>query len=95
MNIPSQFDLMGRTFKVNASPKLGIDYHGLCSPDTNEIHISKDIPYTKMESVFFHELVHAILSLMGECELYGNEKFVETFGGLLHQAMSTSKGVIK
>lgn len=92
MIIPQTFMLMGREFKVVITPKQGIDYHGACLPDLNEIHISKDIPRSKIESVFFHELTHAILAIMGQQELYNDETFIEVFSGLLHQAMISAKG---
>lgn len=40
-----------------------------------------------IEKTYFHELVHWILHAMGENELGENEKFVDTFGRLLHQAI--------
>ncbi len=44
----------------------------------------------KQEEVFLHELVHHILYSMGESDLRNNEKFVGTFSGLLHQALTTA-----
>ena len=42
-----------------------------------------------VEHTFYHELVHAILFNMGEMKLYSNERFVDAFGGMLQQYMST------
>jgi hypothetical protein len=39
------------------------------------------------EQNYIHELVHFILYVMSEDELRNNEKFVETFAFLLHQAI--------
>jgi hypothetical protein len=44
------------------------------------------------EHTFCHELTHAILDLIKEDKLSKNEKFVDLFGGALHQALSTMKG---
>lgn len=38
---------------------------------------------------FFHELVHAILYVMGEKELEGNERFVCAFSSLLKSALES------
>lgn len=95
MQIPKSFKLLGRQFTVISSARHCIDCHGICNPDVNQIILSDSIPRSKRESVFCHELVHAVLSVMGEEELYLNEKFVETFGGILHQALSTMKGELE
>jgi hypothetical protein len=46
-------------------------------------------PTEMQEHTFLHELTHFILNAMGESELRGNEKFVDVFSGLLHQALVT------
>lgn len=42
-------------------------------------------------NTFFHELTHLILDTMGENELSGNEKFVNTVSSFLTEAIVTSK----
>jgi predicted SprT family Zn-dependent metalloprotease len=44
-----------------------------------------------VEQTFCHELTHSILYAMGELKLYANEKFVDLFGHLLHQALTTQE----
>ena len=99
LNIPKKFMLLGRQFEVvpidqSMAGILPLDYHGLCLPDLNEIHIATDIPRSKLESTYMHELVHAVLSCMGDSEMYSNEPFIDMFSGLLHQALVTGEGSI-
>ena len=99
LNIPKKFMLLGRQFEVvpidqSMAGILPLDYHGLCLPDLNEIHISTDIPRSKLESTYMHELVHAVLSCMGNDDMYSNEAFIDMFSGLLHQALVTGEGSI-
>ncbi len=49
-----------------------------------------DLPDIKLEGTFCHELVHIMLYFAGEHELRNNEKFVDVFSGLLHQALTTA-----
>ena len=83
---------MGRKYKVKMSNNLSSDYHGLCEPDISTIYLASSSPKDRLESVFYHELVHAILATMGQNELYADERFVEVFSGLLHQAVTSMKG---
>lgn len=41
-----------------------------------------------IERTYIHEMVHWILHAMGESDLQSNEKFVDTFARLLHQALT-------
>ena len=50
-------------------------------------------PQTQIESTFCHELVHYILFMMEEDDLRKNEKFVDNFGRLLHQALNSMEYV--
>ena len=56
--------------------------------------MSTDIPRSMLEATYLHELVHAVLSCMGDTELYANEPFIDMFSGLLHQALVTGEGSI-
>lgn len=44
-------------------------------------------PQYSIEQAYLHELVHWILHTMGEEELRSNEKFIDVFASLLHQAL--------
>lgn len=67
------------------------DVHGICEPDLLRIILSSRMNNQKHKDlVFYHELTHAILNMMGN-ELYHNEEFVNTFSTLLHQGLDTLK----
>jgi len=95
MKIPSSFQLMGQTITVEFDPNLIFedDARGIAKFRQNKIIlVSKDNekrPATQIEQAFCHELVHWILEKMNEMKLCDDEKFVEVFGSLLHQALST------
>jgi len=44
------------------------------------------------EHVWFHELVHTVLSALGREELNSDEGFVDGLAGLFHQAMKSKRG---
>ena len=98
MNIPKEFKLLGHTINVVINNDRMQDKNALghCSPDYITITLAtktdgKDLSESVIGHTYYHELVHMILHTMGESELYKNEKFVDMFGGLLHQAITTSQ----
>jgi hypothetical protein len=96
MKIPARFKLLGHTITVEYDPMLD-GHHGytgeaLYTTGTIALQPNTDTfkrPQSQQEHVFLHELTHHILNEMSERELCGNEKFVESFSGLLHQALTT------
>ncbi len=97
--IPKQLELQGQTVHVEFTNDLQHDkdaYGTACFRD-NKICIQKatkhmPLPKDKLEHIFFHELTHWVLGVMGEEELLHNEKFVDIFGGLMYQAIKSAKG---
>lgn len=96
MKIPKRFKLMGRVINVDYDKKLihEDDRRGASVFRENRVKLqssSKEYPIVKsdLEQSFLHELVHWILYLSEEHKLNHNEKFVEMFSGLLHQALIT------
>ena len=94
MDIPKRFKLMGRTVEVKYIDSLHqvTENMGEAHYRNNEIHLQSSTkgmhrPQSCLEQTFFHELVHFILFCMGEDNT--EEKFVDTFSGLLHQAITT------
>lgn len=95
MKIPETIALTGRTWRV----ELDSDYckhtknMGVCQNTQNTIRLAyvangERIPQQEVEQTFFHELVHACLYTMGNTKLNENEKFVDLFAALLHQALA-------
>jgi hypothetical protein len=61
---------------------------GMWEPARNRIDVRGDQPETALQQTFCHELVHAVLSAMNH-RLNNDEVFVDNFGSLLHQALSS------
>lgn len=98
MIIPKSFKLQAHTIKVKVDRKRLSEEHksylGLAIYGTNEIVLTdhlhgNDLDQTVINHAFVHEMIHHILNCMNENKLNSNEKFVDTFAGLLHQALST------
>ena len=96
MRIPKRFKLLAHTVEVKADPFL-VQRHDnvgralyqedviLYQPACDGYSVSRETE----EHSFVHELIHHMLVFMGEEELSRNEKFVDLFAGLLHQAFET------
>lgn len=100
--IPKQFELMGQTITVEWVDELqhDKDAYGTANFRDNKICIQKPnkhtpLPKDKLEHIFFHELAHWILNTMGQSELMLDEVFVDNMGGLLYQAIKSSKGELR
>lgn len=50
---------------------------GSCDFKNEEILIDKELPPSFAKKVFWHEMIHAMLEDIGECELCVDEHFVE------------------
>jgi len=96
MKIPKRFKLLGHSITVEYDPML--DGRNGCTGEarytTNSIALQSNTdtfsrPHSQQEHVFLHELTHHILNEMNEHDLRSNEKFVDVFSGLLHQALTT------
>lgn len=83
---------MGAEFQVRVVPEKhwpDDETLGFCNLEQNTVIIFGGLPDIEKQQVFCHELVHAILHKMAEYELNDNEKFVDMFGSLLHQAWTS------
>ena len=94
MKIPKKFQLFGETVTVEFVDDLAEreDLVGKTSLGRNEIKLqspSKNFSQNKIEQTFIHERTQIILHKLGERELWNNEKFVESFSNLEHQAIKT------
>ena len=96
MKIPRTFKLLNTTFTVKLDDKTFRSFGkmGLCNIYDLVITLARDQHLDMMESTFLHEVVHAILEVMGETEKSEDEKFVNLFAGLLHQALTTAEGEV-
>jgi len=96
MRIPNKFKLMGKTIEIhfvedlrNDTGNVGEAIFRLNKINLQSSNIGVPIPIENIEKVFCHELVHFILYELGEDRLKDDERFVESFAGLLHQALTT------
>jgi hypothetical protein len=97
--IPKAFQLMGHTITVRVVSKRDWeaisdvydieDAVGVWSPSDNAIVLLRQ-SHPQLMHAFTHELTHAILDMMSS-RLSHDEIFVDTFGGLLAQAIDTAK----
>lgn len=98
IKIPKSFQLFGRTIDVKQVDTLFEEtgWVGEANYRSQTVRLQKsgknfNLSEDMIEHTFFHELVHHILHSLGEIELSENERFVDTFGALLHQYHKTSK----
>ena len=94
--IPTSFQCGGQNFDVISVERCNNNCLGISGYGRGVVEIAnvfdKDVIQSSSSKVntFFHELIHVILSNMGESELNNNEKFVCTFAGFLTEAMVTA-----
>lgn len=98
--IPVSFHLHGFTIPVSFDAKQTVEHDVIGSANYTDGHKIKLAPLSdkagfsfispqQQSQVFCHELVHMILKHMGETRLCNDERFVDLFGNLLYQALST------
>lgn len=93
--IPKSLQLLGHTIEVRVIParkwphKIGTI--GSWDPDKLQIDILDCPERSRTEQVFFHELVHAILTMLSQNSLNRRESMVNSVAHLLHQALTTSR----
>lgn len=88
--IPARFMLGGQTYSVILED-TGKIANGWFKPKRSSICIKKSDKFSPdyVESLFFHELTHAILFSICEDKLNDNEDFVDRVGKAIHQAIKT------
>lgn len=95
--IPATFKILGHTVNVVLRPDLA-DTHealGLCHPDRLLIELQASGPDTKPSvamQTFLHEWVHMMFHMIGEPELYDNERVVDLAAQCLYQLLVTKRG---
>ena len=98
IRIPKSFQLFGQTITVHFVSHLASENGniGEARLGENKIYLQDNVEGRRMnkeqiEWVFLHELIHTILSHMGEDELTQDEQIVDSISRLLHQALKTMK----
>lgn len=95
MEIPTAFTLMGTRWVVEYDDLERAEADGMCEFHKHKIILDYRLLRKNKEDAlrhtFLHELTHAILFHLNEDILNANEQFVDTFSGLLHQALTTGE----
>jgi hypothetical protein len=90
--IPKKFTIFGEEYTIKQLLKINKDGRwGEHEPTGNIIKIKKDLNEDQKEQVYFHELVHCILTNLSYDKLNLDEVFVDRFAKALHQILKTSK----
>lgn len=94
--IPSKFNIAGHSYRVETKKNLLTtdNEFGSLNEVTHVMQLQSPdpIPVSRVESTFFHELLHAIFHELGEHELDKNERLVDSIACLLHQAIISAEG---
>ena len=88
MKIPSKIRIGGQDIIIEMPEHLPDNKLGDICVAGGKIRIAKKFSdneqsETSMKNTFIHEVMHGVLSTMGEYELNENERFVCTFASLL------------
>jgi hypothetical protein len=86
-----KFNLGPHTIQVIYDDNTGFTSRlsGLCEWDKNVIRLDGTLEGTIHDHVLWHEITHMILHVMGKEKLMFDEEFVNTFSGLLTQAINS------
>ena len=94
--IPDRFRLAGMEYSVNqvneqrGGTLYGAINHPMCRIDLFAKIGENNVSFQQHVQTFWHEVVHGILTNMGESELNDNEKFVCTFSSMLNEVMQSA-----
>lgn len=97
MKIPKELYIAGQKITIEVDNTLSYDNElaAACNSE-NRIKVCEEfkgdiLPDDMIEQSLWHEITHQVLYKMNEFELSGNERFVQSFSLLLHQAIKTLK----
>ncbi|KKN88661.1 hypothetical protein LCGC14_0245520 [marine sediment metagenome] len=97
-SIPKEFQLFGKTIKVvfdqercDADGSYGLALYAESKVLLSKRFDGKDIDPVKIETTFWHEVVHYILNDLRYKKLSEDEVFVSRFAMVLHQVLSSAK----
>jgi len=95
--LPKELNIGGQVIKIIIDNDLSFNSAlGECCHVSNLIKLvdnykNEIVPIDNIEQTLWHEIVHIILDRIGYHEISGDEKFVQSFSLLLHQAIKTLK----
>lgn len=91
---PNKFILGGIEHSVEMAQKLEDNALGWFDPAVAVISLAQtkrgmELSASMKRQCFWHEMIHAILNVMGKDKLYNDESFVNTFASFLSGAIDT------
>lgn len=92
--IPKSFKLMGHTIRVVIRDDLltDADCYGRWWKAKQLIELQSvggDLTKSFQLQTFWHEVTHAILETIGEDKRSGDERYVDLWGQMIHQVLTT------
>lgn len=90
IKIPNRLQIGGTIFDIEFVERTGNTNMGRTDYSATQITIAKNVdmsPASKssMQGTFFHEVVHAMLEELGEYNLSGDERFVQSLSTMINQ----------
>jgi len=90
VKIPKKLQILGKTVVIQQPWRISKqDHRGEFDYIKGIIKVKRRLPKEEKETIFLHELTHAVLDYLEYDELSKDEKFVERFSKGLHQALTT------
>lgn len=99
--IPKTFNCGGQKWHVNRVDRLDDNCLGVCRSGECVIEIADKFNANDNQSEdcrvnsYYHELVHSVLTNIGQDELNNDHKFVCSFAALLTEAMRDARFIVK
>ena len=94
MKIPEKIKIGGHIYKVIFKDDMDDENMGVCRPSKLKIFVDKNLPQSKQEETFIHEVLHAIFHQLGSFtvrEQDEEEKMAQSVGHSLYQFLSENK----
>ena len=91
MDIPSSFECLGLTITVTIGECENEDDHGEYKGQEARITVAPHENYQIMESTFWHEYVHCVMTMLGYPDLNEDEQFVELVAQCIYQFHKTKQ----
>lgn len=95
MNIPDKIKIGGKIYKVEITDNLvlGCDYSGECVGSDLIIRVRPNLAEGHKESVFIHEILHAIYDFLGYSK--HDEKKIDELANTLHMVIQDNPNIFQ
>lgn len=95
MNIPDKIKIGGKIYKVEITDNLvlGCNYSGECVESDLIIRVRPNLAKGHKESVFIHEMLHAIYDFLGYTD--HDEKKIDELANTLHMVIQDNSNIFE